>query len=90
MQPAAATEMFVIVAFTDAIGAEAIVTRILAGLAASPRLKKGGLTYRAGHRFLPQVARRANESLEDHVGRVAMDIENMTYPDTSTEVGHRE
>ena len=90
MGPAAGTEFFCIVAFTDEIGGEAITMRVREKLAGCDQIQQTGLTHSASYRLLRQANRGANESMEDHVERMAMKIQGMVDEEVSPKVGKNE
>jgi hypothetical protein len=77
MGPAAGTEFFFIIAVTDEIGGEAITKRVREKLAGCDQNQQTGLTYSVSYRLLRSANRKANELMEDYVGRMAMKIQEM-------------
>ena len=72
----AATEFFFIVAVTDEIGGEAITQRVRKRMAGYDQVQSG-LTCSSSYRLLRTANKSPNESVEEYVERMAMNIQEM-------------
>jgi hypothetical protein len=70
-------EIFVVVATTDGIGGEAISKRIQEQLDGSEHFQQAGLTFSTSYRSLEAIKRKTSESIEDLLGKVATNIQEL-------------
>jgi signal transduction histidine kinase len=74
---AGALEIFFVVATTDGIGGEAISKRIQEKLDGSEHFQQAGLTFSTSYRSLEAIKRKTSESIEDLLGKVATNIQEL-------------
>lgn len=79
-----ATELFFIMAVTDAIGGEAIAQRARERLEICTYLQNAGLTLTTTHRSVATVERHAGESMEDLLGDMATNIQELMNEEISS------
>jgi hypothetical protein len=84
MGSAGATELFFIIAVTDAVGGEAIAQRAREQLGICAYLQKAGLTLTTTHRSLATVERHAGESMQHFLENLATNIKELMNEEISS------
>ena len=84
MGPAAATELFFILAITDGIGGEAITKRIKRRMIDYECIQNVGLTTSTSYRSVEAIKRNVNESMKDFVKKVATQIQELVNEEISS------
>jgi len=79
-----AAELFFIVAFTDAIGGEAITKRIRERFEDSDYFQQADLTFSTFHRSLESIKRNEIESTQDYLEKVATNIQELMNEENSS------
>jgi anti-sigma regulatory factor (Ser/Thr protein kinase) len=83
---AGAAELFFIVAITDGIGGEAITKRIRKQLDSCEPIKQAGLIVSTSYQSLEPIERKASESMEDFLEKVATKIQEHMNDEISSRV----
>jgi signal transduction histidine kinase len=83
---AGAAELFFIVAITDGLGGEAIAKRIRKQLDSCEPIKQAGLILSTSYQSLEPIERKASESTEDFLEKVATKIQERMNDEISSRV----
>jgi signal transduction histidine kinase len=83
---AGAAELFFIVAITDGLGGEAIAKRIRKQLDSCEPIKQAGLILSTSFQSLEPIERKASESMEDFLEKVATKIQERINHEISSRV----
>jgi hypothetical protein len=84
MDFAGAAELFFIVAFTDAIGGEAITKRIRGQFEGSDYFQQGDMMFSTFYKSPEPIKRNAIESTQDYLEKVAANIQQLMNQETSS------
>jgi signal transduction histidine kinase len=84
MDFAGAAELFFIVAFTDAIGGEAITKRIRGQFEGSDYFQQGDMMFSTFYKSPEPIKRNASESSQEYLEKVAANIQELMNQETSS------